>query len=290
MTGYGKGENISRVRRVSAEVKSVNNRFLDLQFRGAHLPAETESLLAACVKQAVERGTLTLTVNIVEIGGSPLMPVLNIPLLRTYKKLFDQACGELKAREQAGAAFLLGLPDTIRLVSRSSADKTLAKQVLAAAGKALAALNQMRAKEGESLARDLEKRLGRIRDLTAVIANGAPNRTDAYKARLEKKMLDLLQSAPDDSLRTRLLTEVTLLADKTDTSEETTRLNSHLEQFLAALKNGGAVGKKLNFLQQEIYREANTISSKAAQPDVIGMCIAIKEESEKIREQIQNLE
>ena len=290
MTGYGKGECASRTHRVSAEVKSVNNRFLDLQFRGAHLSAESENLVQGCVKAAVERGTLTVTLNIVDLGGSSAAPVLNTDLIAKYKKIYDQACKTLKVREQASVAFLLGLPETVRFSSRPGSGDVPGKQVLTAVTKALAALNGMREKEGDSLARDLEKRILNIRELTQNIAKDAPLRTDAYKARLEKKMADLLQTAPDDTLRTRLMTEVTLMADKADTSEETTRLDSHLEQFLGALRDGGAVGKKLNFLQQEIYREANTISSKAGQSDIISQCIAIKEESERIREQIQNLE
>jgi uncharacterized protein (TIGR00255 family) len=290
MTGFGKGGFSSKSRRILVEIKSVNNRFLDLQIRGPRLSAQAENLISNRVKQFVERGSLTLQINLVDMSGAPARPSLNVNILTSYKKIYDQAAKLLKLQDKPSLPFLLGLPEAIRLVPETEEDNALSKQILAAVDEAVSALNKMRADEGEALARDIEKRIEAIRAQTLRIEKEAPERTAGYKARLEKKMTELLQASPDEALRTRLLTEITLMADKTDTSEETTRLQSHLSQFLAALQAGGAVGKKLNFLQQEIYREANTISSKSPQSSVIEMCIAIKEESEKIREQIQNLE
>lgn len=290
MTGFGKGESSAKGCRVSAEIKSVNNRFFELQLRGYPVSAGLESKITQMVRSAIDRGTLSLSLNVTDTGRETPAPNINQSLVRAYKKAFEDLSRELKLKDKPTTAFLLSLPDAVRVQPRSEVTPVLENGILEAAQKAIDSLNTMRAKEGAALRKDLLERNSRIETVAGQIEKDAPQRNILYRERLEKKAADLFREGLDESLKGRLLMEIMLMADKADISEEITRLRSHCQQFAEALNNGGAVGKKLNFLQQELTRESNTVSSKSSHEGITRLALEIKEESEKMREQIQNLE
>jgi uncharacterized protein (TIGR00255 family) len=290
MTGYGRGRAVSRKRRVSVEIKSVNNRYFDLQIKGLHLPAGLENEVAGLLKSRIQRGAVTLVLNVVELEKAGLAPVVNRALARQYRKIYREVGSELGLDTRPSTAYLLGLPNVITLYAEDRREKALWPELKKALAAAVREFDAMRIKEGRNLARDLARRVSAVGRAVQRIETDAPARIPVVQARLHKKLTDLLDGRLDEPANMRLLTEVSLLADKIDISEEITRLKSHLGQFSAALKGGGPVGKRLNFILQEIGREANTVSSKAGHEKIVRACIQIKEEAEKMREQIQNLE
>jgi uncharacterized protein (TIGR00255 family) len=290
MTGFGKGEKTTPTRKVSAEIKSVNNRFLELQIRGVNLPVDIESKLSQTIKEKVSRGSIGLNLSVSDSNGLTSPPTVNIDLLKYYASFFNEAAKTLGMDEKPSLSKLFTLPDVIKIQNRGSIDPTFEADLLDAVYGAVNSLNEMRANEGRALANDLLSRTANIRVLTAEAEKLAPERTEAYRKRLEEKSAEIFKEGLDDGLRARLMMEVTIMADRTDVSEEITRLKSHCSQVEETLNAGGAAGKKLNFIQQEISREANTLSSKAQDSALLKIALSIKEESESMREQIQNIE
>ena len=290
MTGFGRGRFVSKNRRVAAEIKSVNNRYLDLQLKGASLPGETEARVARLVKENIQRGSVTLYISVADLKGRPASYAADLNRARALYKLYQQVARLLKAKDAPLIHYVLNQPDIIRVLPSGGVDKSLARDLEKAVLQALRQFNRMRGTEGDHMVSDLRKSAARINGAVAEIERLAPARIKAYEERLKKRMEAFLGPRPDETAGTRLAQEVTLMADKMDITEEISRLKSHQNQFLETLAAGGAVGKRLNFLQQEINREANTISSKAQDSDIIAQSLVIKEENEKTREMVQNLE
>jgi uncharacterized protein (TIGR00255 family) len=228
--------------------------------------------------------------NIVDYEPSATLPIVDINLAKAYQNLFKKTARHLGLKEQANASYLFTLPDVLRTHFEYQIDNRVIHDIQGALNNALREFNNMRKKEGQNLARDLKARTRRTMQIINRIEKKAPARIGGYKQRLENKLANLFQTELDESTRMRMLTEVTVMADKMDISEEITRIKSHNLQFAEALNRGGSIGKKLGFLLQEISREANTISSKAGNSEIVQACIEIKEETEKMREQVQNLE
>ncbi|OGJ85645.1 MAG: YicC family protein [Candidatus Raymondbacteria bacterium RifOxyA12_full_50_37] len=290
MTGYGKGLFQSKKRKIAAELKSVNNRFFEFQLKGSYILDPFEASIISLLKKTIKRGSVTLFVNVQEFEESATVPYLNLPLIRAYESLFEKAQRTLKRNDPIPFSFLLGLPDVIRTYSSAEKDKTLADDILEAVQGAVDELNVMRQKEGSALVQDLAARIILTEKYLANIQEKIPARMDAYKQRLEKKVADVIKEGADETTRMRLLSEFAIMADKMDVSEEITRFKSHTQQFSDALQGMTEPGKRLGFLLQEMNREINTLSAKAQDPDIISSCVAVKEELEKMREQVQNLE
>ncbi|MBL8028536.1 MAG: YicC family protein [Fibrobacteres bacterium] len=290
MTGFGRIEKACTARRVTAELKSVNNRFLEIQIKGMSLPVDTESRVLQIIREKIGRGSVYLNLSVTDTAGLTSPPALNLELLKYYAAFYKEASLALKISEEPSISKLMSLPDVIKLQNKGAADPTLEADLLEAVNGAINAMNSMRAIEGAALAKDLLARIANIRTLTIEAEKLAPERTEAYRKRLEEKSAELFKDGLDDTLKARLMMEIMIMADRTDVSEEITRLKSHCSQVEETLKNGGAAGKKLNFIQQEIGREANTLSSKAQDSALLKVALAIKEECESMREQIQNLE
>jgi uncharacterized protein (TIGR00255 family) len=289
MTGYGRREMSDAGGRFTIEVRSVNNRYIDIQVKAPRGLAVLEQRIRKRVQDRFSRGRFDVYITRNGEKESVGRLVVNEPLAGQY----IAALRELKARFGLGGevdlSFLAGLPDLFALTEVKE-DMEAVWQVLAEGlAHALKELDDMRAEEGRALVRDISGRLETIDRLLAAIHDLAPASVEAARKRMSDVLTKLLHEQPDP---VRLAQEIAILAERTDVTEELTRLGSHMVQFRALLadSSGEAVGRKLDFLLQEMGRETNTIASKAMDAQISLSVVNIKAELEKIREQVQNIE
>ncbi len=298
MTGYSTAQNEESGFSASASVKSTNHRYLDLQLR---YPAGLEALepqLRRLVKEHVARGHLEMTISL-DRGGAASLEI-NRALLDAYVAAFRQVREEFGLTSDPDVLALLRVPGMVAAGNGQLAPEELerARGILEqVVGEALARLNEMRAREGESLEKDMRGRLERLESLCGAIEKLAQNVPSFYQRKLQNRVKELAQELPAgvalDSAR--LAQEVAYLASRSDVTEELTRFRSHLKQAGQLLDAGEEVGKKLDFLLQEMNREANTLLSKTTDVPEVGLEVArqaieMKTEIEKLREQGQNIE
>ena len=290
MTGYGRGEAALNGRKITVEVRSVNNRYLDC---GVKLPRAyifAEDTIKKRVGQAISRGKVDVFVNIVQTEGEALSVTVNEELAKSYidalKKLYQLGDGNVKADYRA--TDLARFPDILTVEKKEEDLEAVAADLCAVLDLALEDFDRMREREGEKLAADILSRAAVIEDYTAQVEKRSPQTVAEYRARLEGKMQEVLSNVQLDE--SRILTEAAIFADKVAVDEETVRLRSHLEQLRGMLAQGGATGRKLDFLIQEFNRETNTIGSKCNDIEISRMVVDMKAEIEKIREQVQNIE
>jgi uncharacterized protein (TIGR00255 family) len=285
MTGFGRGEHVSRGIRVSVEISTVNRRHAELVFNLPREFASMEAVLRDVVGPAVSRGRATLTAAVSAASGT-----------RTFVDagLLRRAHAELVAAQKSlGIPGQPSLSDVIRLYAASAPQQNSGPgpdtaALVKAAREAVRALQVMRAKEGANLARELERLLRRLTAEVAAIGKLAPRVVRKHHATLRSRLAALEPGlASDDE---RLARELAIFADRSDITEELSRLDSHIGQFRAALASDAAGGRSLDFLAQEMFRECNTIGSKANDAAVTRRVIAAKTELERLREQVQNVE
>ncbi|HEV8700128.1 MAG TPA: YicC/YloC family endoribonuclease [Candidatus Polarisedimenticolia bacterium] len=291
MTGFGQGAAERDGVRVDVELKGVNHRFLDVKMK---LPAEAgllEPALRSAVQERVSRGRIDVNVAMVSTRPSAYRVNLNRELVAGFLEAAADLKKEFRLKGSVGLEALLALPGAIAIqAERAGADVAAASLVPEALRQALARYDTMRAEEGRRLAADLRDHLAAIRESARRILAEARGLPEAYARRLKERLALLLEGerSPDES---RLAQEVALLAGRVDITEELVRLQGYLDQADATLdRPGGPVGKTLDFIMQEMNREANTISSKAEALPICQEALRIKAEVEKIREQVQNLE
>ena len=270
-------------------LKSVNHRFLDLHFR---LPSGSDSLemqLRRLLKEKIARGHVEVTLSL-ERGTSETF-ALNRPLVSAYIAAFRAAAGEFGVSAEPDLNAILRIPGALDSPS-SPDDGAIESAVMATVGEALDRLNQMREQEGGSIERELRQRMVHLLEAVKTVQDHRHSMLQGYLERLQSRLLELLGSSPD---RDRVLQEAALLVDRSDIQEEIVRLENHVQHFLGLLDEHGEVGKKLDFLLQEMNREANTLLSKTS--GLAGEALKITEaglvmkaEIEKSREQVQNLE
>ncbi|MCC6405634.1 MAG: YicC family protein [Planctomycetes bacterium] len=270
------------------EVRAVNHKFLQVKVR---LPADLsflESEIEELVRKRLERGAVQL--NVFASGPSGVETVaIDRDALRNYKRELAKLSKELALDGDVKLDTLLGLPGVIGTGVDTGALKQREKEVLALVEEALDALGQMREVEGKALAKDLAKHAAEIEKLTARIEKRMPEVVVAHRDALTKRVQELL--GPTHSVQSNdLAREVALLADKLDVSEELSRLESHLSQLATLFKKDGPVGRQLDFLVQEIFRETNTIGSKCSDASVAHAVVELKTLIERLREQVQNVE
>lgn len=292
MTGF------ARVRRAVAQgelllgLKSVNHRGLDLHF---HLPAELdpfENAMRAAIKQRVARGHVQIHLAF-NRAALPGCANLNRPLLEAYLSAFQQASRELGLDSTPDLNSALRIPGMFQMDGTAEPDAELEKELLEITGEALDALNRFREREGAALASEMLERCATVCELAVSMEKIRAGATAAFEKRLKDRLADLLRGGSIDPQR--LAQEVALLVERSDISEELIRLKTHTEQVQALLCSGGEVGKRLDFLLQEMNRESNTILSKTGGLGELGLTItdlalAAKAELDKIREQSLNLE
>ncbi len=289
MTGYGRGTAEEDGVRVEVEVKGVNHRFLDLKLR---LPAELgaqEPELRARVAALVGRGRLEIGVSLASSRPPGYRVDINRPLVGEYLRAAATLKKEFGLRGAIPLEAVLALPGAVSVASQPAVDGAAAPLAVQALDRALQGYEAMRAEEGERLARDLRARLEAIGEEVRRIEEAARGLPEEYARRLRERVDALVRERGLDEVR--LAQEVALLADRVDITEETVRLAGYLEQARAVLdRPEGPVGKTLDFVMQEMNREANTISSKAEALPICQAALRIKSCVEKIREQVQNLE
>ncbi len=288
MTGFGRGRHAEGEVEVVAEVRAVNHRFLDISLRVPKTYSCFEPDIRKIVSAVIHRGKVDVTVS--RIGGkSGFMEVmLDEHLAAGYHRCLKELQGKLRLGGDISLSDMLTLKEIIVPIEREEGieqERTLVEESLR---RALRALNEMKEAEGAALWRDIEERLITIRDTARLIEPLANQVTIAAKERLERRIAELTGGLELD--KERLLQEVALLADRSDVTEELTRLSSHVVQFLAFGKEGSPLGRKLDFLLQELHREVNTVGSKAASTEISSHVVSMKAEVEKIREQTQNIE
>lgn len=290
MTGYGKGEYRQGGVELTVEVKTVNNRFLDIAVKAPRLFTGLEENIRSLVRSKIPRGHADVFVNLTDRREKPKTLWVDTALAQAY---FDAAM-RLKALLPSAAddvtlTSVLRYGDVLKQEETQSVDDELMGALTAALTAALDKLNAMRAAEGAKLLADLTARMDKVEELVNGIAERAPSVAEEYRERLNERVRKALESAGADADEGRILNEVAVFADKSNIDEELTRLHSHIAQFRAICMENAA-GRKLDFLVQEFNRETNTICSKSNDLTVTRLGLALKNEIEKIREQVQNLE
>ena len=288
MTGYGRGEYREGGIELSVEIKTVNNRYLDALIKAPRIFAAYEEVIRARVREKITRGHADVYVSLSDKREKKKTLELDEGVAASYiaaARRLSQLSSDIPF--DVTATSLLRMPDVVVRDESQAADDELIAALTSALSSALENLNAMRFKEGEKLRADMLSRMDRIEQLVKMVAERAPLVAEDYRAKLKEKIEKYLQGATYDE--GKLLTEVALFSDKSNIDEELTRLKSHIEQFRDICRSP-IVGRKLDFLVQEMNREANTIASKSNDITITQITIELKSEIEKIREQIQNIE
>ena len=290
MTGFGRGEYSDGKRTVTVEIKSVNHRYNDISVRMPRRYSFVEDKLKKTIKESVKRGKLDVSVMVENLTESDVTIKLNEPVAAQYIENLRRLKDEFAVKGKIDLALLASMPEVLKQIPDVEDEEEMTRCILTPAAQAAEALDLMRRIEGEKLAEDLLMRADLIKDLVSQIEVKAEDVPKEYAAKLRDRIAELLEGSveiPED----RIMVEAAIFADKCNITEELTRLRSHMDQMKQIItESTGADGKKLDFLVQEMNREANTIGSKANNLDVTSLMLQIKAEVEKIREQVQNIE
>ena len=288
MTGYGRSVMTLGGREFTVELRSVNNRYLDCSVRLPRLVSFAEDAVKQAVKASVSRGKVDVFISLRSEGAEDARVELNTAALEGYLKAMNQMVRQYGVRDDISVSTLSRMPEMFLVEKPEVDEEQLQKDLLQAVAAALEGYDAMRIREGQALDNDLRRRGNTILELVAQVEQGNAQTVIDYRTRLESKLREVLENTAIDE--SRILTEAAIFADKVAVDEETVRLRSHLQQMNTMLDAGGAVGRKLDFLLQEMNREANTIGSKCTDVNLARIVVDIKAELEKIREQTQNIE
>lgn len=290
MTGFGRGEYTDGKRSIIAEIKSVNHRYSDITIKMPRRYTFAEDKIKNAVKDKIRRGKVDASIIVENITENDVNIKLNSMLAKQYYDNLTELRGEFDLSGDISLQFLASLPDVMKAIPDVEDEEEITKAILEAVSEAASNLEKMRAVEGEKLAEDLIAKGEYIKNILDKIAERAPQVVTDYTAKMKERIQELVGSSvqvPED----RILVEAAVFADKCAIDEEITRLNSHLVQLKNIIeKSSQPDGKKLDFLVQEMNREANTIGSKANDITITNYMLEIKSEIEKIREQVQNIE
>ncbi|MED3563724.1 YicC/YloC family endoribonuclease [Bacillus xiapuensis] len=287
MTGFGRSKKESESFSVIVEVKTVNHRFCEFNIRMPRQLLKIEDKLKKTINQQIRRGRVEVYVSIE--GQSAVTRKIHVDwkLIEEYYRFINSAREKYEIEGKVTLQDLLNNSELIHIEESETGNEELENLVLAATGDAVQLLKQMRLAEGEELKKDLISSLTQLEKKINELQEYAPLVLQSYQDRLMKRMQELLKGQIDE---TRILTEVAVFADKADINEEITRLNSHIGQFGQTLNEQEPIGRKLDFLVQEMNREANTIGSKANDASIAKKVVEIKSLLEKLKEQVQNIE
>ena len=288
MTGYGRAVETVNGREFTVELRSVNNRYLDCTVKMPRSLSFAEESVKQAVKQAVSRGKVDVYISVKSETADDTKITLNTAVLEGYLAAMRQMVTDFGVKDDISVSTVSRLPEVFSVEKPEVDEEQLKADLLSVVDKALAGYNAMRETEGKALDADLRSRGNTILELVANVEAGNGQTVIDYRTRLENKLKEVLSNTSIDE--GRILTEAAIFADKVAVDEETVRLRSHLEQMNTMLTGGGAVGRKLDFLLQEMNREANTIGSKCTDVRLARIVVDIKAELEKIREQTQNIE
>ena len=288
MTGYGRGSIERDGRELTLELKTVNHRFLDLNIRLPRALLFLEDGLRKGLNARLSRGHVDVFINYRNVREDAREVTLDGALLKAYARAMDEAALLVPGvKDDRALTRLVSMPDVLTVAERSEDQESVTALCADVLTLACDALEQMREREGESIGRDLAAKVDNLERIAGEIADRAPGVVKDYQQRLNERIAELLQSPPDPQ---RIAQEVALFADRAAIDEELVRLSSHFAQFRHLLAQQEPVGRKLDFLVQEMNREVNTIGSKASDLEIGRRVVEAKAEIEKIREQVQNSE
>ncbi len=288
MTGFGRCEVEEGNRKVTVEMKSVNHRYLDVNIKMPKKLSFFESSIRNELKNYVQRGKIDIFISYEDFSENNVCIKYNKELAAEYLKYLREMSAEFGLDDDIRVSTLSRYPEVFSMEEQMVDEEEIWKVLSKAIDGAAESFVETRIKEGQNLADDLVAKLDGMLEHVAFIEERSPQLMDEYRKKLEDKVKELLGDAAVDE--NRLLTEVTIFADKVCVDEEIVRLKSHIETTKQTLIDGGSIGRKLDFIAQEMNREANTILSKANDLDISNRGIELKTEIEKVREQIQNIE
>lgn len=288
MTGYGRAVKTLNGREITVELRSVNNRFLDCNVKIPRAYSYAEDAVKQAVKEQVARGKVDVFVTVSANAEDAVKISLNRPIVEGYLTALRTLAADYGLRDDLSAMSVGRMTDVFLLEKPEQDEKQNTADLVSVVQEALAAYNAMRQTEGAALAADLRSHAAAILSYVERVEQRSPVTVAEYRARLEAKLREVLESKSIDE--SRIITEAAIFADRIAVDEETVRLRSHLAQLDSLLTAGSPVGRKLDFLLQEMNREANTIGSKGNDLEQARNVVEIKAEMEKIREQIQNIE
>lgn len=288
MTGFGRCELSEGERKVSVEIKTVNHRYLDVAMKMPKKLNFFDSAIRMVLKEYLQRGKVDVFVTYEDLSESNVSLVYNQKVAEQYVKYFRQMEEQFGLENDMKVSVLARCPEVLVMEEQQEDEEEIWQLLEKAVRGACEKVVETRVREGEALKCDLLAKLDEMLRMTAFIEERSPQIMAEYRQKLEAKVQDLLTDAQTDE--SRIAMEVTLFADKICVDEEIVRLRSHVEATKAALESGGSVGRKLDFIAQEMNREANTTLSKANDLEISNCAIDLKTEIEKVREQIQNIE
>ena len=290
MTGFGRAEKVTDEYRLQVEIKSVNHRYLDL---GIKMPRKLnclEAQLRQILREYMERGKTDIYVTYEDYSEGSKKLLYNREIAGEYLKYLQQMSDEFGLKNEISASVLGRFPEVFAMEEASDDEGKLLAMLEPVAREAFANFRASRVEEGERLREDLLRKLSAMEDFVKEIESLSPSVVDSYRQRLYEKLKDTLADSGLAADEARIVTEVTIYSDKICTDEEMVRLKSHIASMKQKLKKGGPCGRELDFIAQEMNREANTTLSKANSLSVADTAIALKTEIEKVREQVQNIE
>ena len=288
MTGYGRAVETVNGREFTVELRSVNNRYLDCTVKLPRMLSFAEDTVKQAIKASVSRGKVDMYITVRAEAGDEIQVSLNKNVLEGYLTAMRQMVTEYGVTDDISVSSLSRISDVFVVEKPQVDEEQLLADLMSVVNKALEGYDAMRRTEGAALDRDLRSRGETILGFVTQVEQGNAQTVIDYRTRLENKLREVLENTSIDE--SRILTEAAIFADKVAVDEETVRLRSHLKQMNTMLDGGGAVGRKLDFLLQEMNREANTIGSKCTDVVLARIVVDIKAELEKIREQTQNIE
>ena len=288
MTGYGRAVETVNGRQFTVELRSVNNRYLDCSVKAPRMLSFGEEAVKQAVKNSISRGKVDVFITLHSENGLDATVTLNTAVVEGYLAAMEQMASSYPVKNDISVSLLSRMPEVFSVEKPEVDEEQLLADLMSVVVKALESFDAMRVAEGKALENDLRSRGATIEGLVSQVEAGNAQTVVDYRHRLENKLREVLSSTNIDE--SRILTEAAIFADKVAVDEETVRLRSHLQQMYGMLSSDGAVGRKLDFLLQEMNREANTIGSKCTDVRLARIVVEIKAELEKIREQTQNIE
>ena len=288
MTGYGRAREVLNKRDITVEVRSVNNRYLDCTVKMPRMYAFAEDAVKQHVQKAISRGKVDVFITVDASAADVAKVTVNREVAAQYAAALHELAEVCGTESHVTPETLSRFPDVLTVTKADEDLETVSADLCVVLDKALAAYNEMRAVEGAKLAEDIGNRLVFIENYTSQVEERSPQTVAEYRAKLTARMQEVLQSTSID--QQRILTEAAIYADKVAVDEETVRLRSHVAQLRTMLTSDEPMGRKMDFLIQEVNRESNTIGSKCNDVAIAQVVVGLKAEVEKMREQVQNVE
>lgn len=288
MTGYGRAQKTLDGRDILVEIKSVNHRYFEFNARIPRSYGYIEDKLKSLAAESISRGKVDMSVSIYTVAGKSAEISINSAIVKGYIEALRSVKDEFSLNDDLSLSSVARMPDVFNIASAAEDEDVIWGEVKAVAAEAVASFMKMRENEGEKLLEDIKLKLDSLERLVGEVEEKSPQTVADYRARLTQKLNEILENKNIDEAK--ILTEAAVFAERVAVDEETVRLRSHIKQFRTLINSKTPVGKKLDFIVQEMNREVNTTGSKCQDAAVTAIVIEMKSEIEKIREQIQNIE